>query len=532
MGLEIAINVTPQETRVAVLDNKVITELYVDRSKKKDFVGDVYKGKVVKVLPGMQAAFVDIGLDRAAFVHVSDLSAGTEPGDILVESDEDDKGPELPRTRRQHLLPIEELLEERQELMVQISKGPIGTKGPRVTSYCSLPGRFLVLMPNVDHIGISRRIAKDEERSRLKEIMRRNREPGYGYIVRTVSEGVSEDDLRSDVDFLTALWQDIFKKHESSSAPALLHTDLSLTLRVVRDLFTKQVDRLLIDSKEECDMVQGFVKRYLPDQTSRIYHYDKEEGLFDHLGVEMELARALSRKVWLKSGGHIVIDHTEAMTVVDVNTGRYVGKRDQEETILKNNLEAAHEIAYQIKLRGIGGIIIIDFIDMDRERNREKVYQTLVDAMANDKARTKISRISDLGLIEISRERVREDILRTLSDLCSDCEGRGYIKSATTVVYDLFRDLRRSGRGTGRQKVVVGANPLIVDMLRDTEHEGLEQLERDQNYQIVVQADPLLHLEQYDIVVLGPVLRSTSSSSQSLPSQKKMGNTSGTAHRV
>jgi len=503
MGVEIAINVTPQETRVAVLENKVVTELYVDRAKKKDFVGDVYKGKVVKVLPGMQAAFIDIGLDKAAFVHVSDLSVGTEPGDILVDSDEDDKGPELPRPRRQNIRPIEELLSEGQELMVQISKGPIGTKGPRVTSYCSLPGRFLVLMPNVDHVGISRRIAKDEERSRLKEIMRRNREPGYGYIVRTVSEGVSEDDLRSDVNYLTALWKDILKKQEQSPAPAPLHTDLSLTLRVVRDLFTKKVDRLVIDSKEECDAVRDFVKRYLPEQSSKIYHYDKEEGLFDHLGVEMEISRALSRKVWLKSGGHIVIDHTEAMTVVDVNTGRFVGKRDQEETILKTNLEAAREVAYQIKLRGIGGIIIIDFIDMERERNRDKVYHAMVDAMANDKARTRISRITDLGLIEISRERVREDILRTLSDLCSDCDGRGYTKSATTVVYDIFRDLRRIGRGPSQQKIVVGAHPIVVDMLRDTEYQGLEQLERESNLQILVQADSLLHLEQYDIVVMG-----------------------------
>ena len=503
MGLEIAINMTPQETRVAVLENKVVTELYVDRAKKKDFVGNVYKGKVVKVLPGMQAAFVDIGLERAAFMHVSDLSVGTEPGDILVESDEDEKGPEFPRPRRQTVLPIQELLEQDQELVVQISKGPIGTKGPRVTSYCSLPGRFLVLMPNVDHIGISRRIPEEDERSRLKDIMKRIREPGYGYIVRTVSEGVSEEDLKSDVGFLTAMWQDIVKKQNVHPAPAALHTDLDLTLRVVRDLFTKNVKRLLIDSKEECEAVKEFVRRYLPDQTSRIFHYDKDESLFDHLGIEMEISRALSRKVWLKSGGHIVIDHTEAMTVIDVNTGRYVGKRDQEETILRNNLEAAREIAYQIKLRGIGGIIIIDFIDMERGRNRDKVYQALVDAMANDKARTRISRISDLGLVEISRERVREDLLRTLSDVCSDCDGRGYTRSALTVAYDIFRDIRRIGRAAGQQTVVLGAHPHIVDMLQDTEPETLEQLQRELNYRILVNADPLLPLEQYDIVVLG-----------------------------
>ena len=503
MGVEIAINITPQETRAAVLENKVVTELYVDRARKKDFVGNVYKGKVVKVLPGMQAAFIDIGLERAAFMHVSDLSVGTEPGDILVESDEDEKGPEFPRPRRQTVRPIQELLEEDQELVVQISKGPIGTKGPRVTSYCSLPGRFLVLMPNVDHIGISRRIAEEEERSRLKDIMKRIREPGFGYIVRTVSEGVSEEDLKADVGFLTAMWQDIVKKQDHHPAPAALHTDLDLTLRVVRDLFTKNVKRLLIDSKEACEAVKEFVRRYLPAQTSRIFHYDKDESLFDHLGIELEISRALSRKVWLKSGGHIVIDHTEAMTVIDVNTGRYVGKRDQEETILRNNLEAAREIAYQIKLRGIGGIIIIDFIDMERGRNRDKVYHVLVDAMGNDKARTRISRISDLGLIEISRERVREDLLRTLSDVCSDCDGRGYTRSALTVVYDIFRDIRRIGRAAGQQTVVIGAHPHIVDMLQDTEPEALEQLQREFQYQIMVNADPLLSLEQYDIVVLG-----------------------------
>lgn len=502
MGFEIAISVAREETRVAVLENKTVVELYVDRAKKKDFVGDIYKGTISKVLPGMQAAFVEIGLARAAFMHVSDLSVGTEPGDILVENDDDDKGPELPRPRRQTVRPIQELLKEGQDLVVQISKGPIGTKGPRVTSYSSLPGRFLVFMPNVDHIGISRRIGSDEERYRLKEIMRRIRKPGYGYIVRTVSEGVTEDDLKSDVEFLAAVWEDILKKQDQP-APALLHTDLNLTLRVVRDLFTKKVDRLLIDSKDEFNKVKDFVRKYLPEQTSRLYHYEKEESLFDSLGIEMEISRALSRKVWLKSGGHIVIDHAEAMSVIDVNTGRYVGKRDQEETILKNNLEAAKEIAYQIKLRGIGGIIIIDFIDMERERNREKVYKALVDAMASDKARTRISRISDLGLVEISRERVREDLLRTLSDICSDCEGRGYTKSATTVVYDIFRDIRRIGRAAGQQKIVVGANPRIVDLLLDPEHEGIEELEREYQHQILIKPDPLLHLEQYDIVVMG-----------------------------
>ncbi|MEK7272622.1 MAG: Rne/Rng family ribonuclease, partial [Nitrospirota bacterium] len=337
MGIEIAISVAREETRVAVLDGGVVTDLFGDRAKHKDFVGNVYKGKVAKVLPGMQAAFVDIGLEKAAFMHVSDLSEEAEPGDTLVDAtdDDDDKDADMLRPKRQSAKPIEQLLTEGQELMVQISKGPIGTKGPRVTTYVSLPGRYLVFMPNVEHIGVSRRIAKDEERARLKDIMRRVRRQGCGYIVRTVSEGVKEDELKSDVDFLHVLWQDILTNREKLGAPALLHTDLSLSFRVVRDLFGRKVDRLWIDSRQEYDAVRDFVQRFSPEQTSRIHCYDKDESLFDHLGIEQEITRATSRRVWLKSGGHLVIDHTEAMTVIDVNTGRFVGKRDQEETILR-----------------------------------------------------------------------------------------------------------------------------------------------------------------------------------------------------
>jgi ribonuclease G len=502
MGQEIAISVTQEETRVAVLDNGVMTDLYVDRAKQKDFVGNIYIGKVVKVLPGMQAAFIDIGMDKAAFMHVSDLSLETEAGDTLMDSDDDDRGGEMPKPRRQSAQPIEALLKEGQQLMVQISKGPIGTKGPRVTTYVSLPGRYLVFMPNVEHVGVSRRIPKDEERARLKEIVKRLRRPGHGYIVRTVSEGVKEEDLRSDVEFLETLWEDVLKKREQGSSPNLLHADLSLAFRVVRDLFSKKVDRLLIDVKEEYDAVRDFVRRFLPDQVSRVHYYNREESLFDHLGIEMEIARALSRKVWLKSGGYIVVDHTEAMTVIDVNTGRFVGKRDQEETILKNNLEAVKEVAYQIKLRGIGGIIIVDFIDMERERNREKVYQALVDAMSGDKARTRISRISDLGLIEISRERVREDLLRTMSQPCHYCEGRGYTKSPTTVTYEIFRELRRLGSLEEGQAVIVGVHPAVADLLDGEEYGGIEQLQRERQVKIIVKADQTLHLEQYDIVTL------------------------------
>jgi ribonuclease G len=502
MSVEIAISQAREETRVAVLDNGVVTDLYGDRAKDKDFVGNIYKGRVAKVLPGMQAAFVDIGLEKAAFMHVSDLSEDTEPADTLVDAEDDDRDSEVPRPKRQTSKPIEELLSEGQELMVQISKGPIGTKGPRVTTYVSLPGRYLVFMPTVEHIGVSRRIARDEERARLKEIMKRVRRPGYGYIVRTVSEGVKEEDLRADVEFLHVLWQDVLNRRDQHPAPALLHSDLSLSFRVVRDLFGRKVDRLLIDSRDEYEAIRNFVQRFSPEQTSRIHFYDKEESLFDYLGVEQEIARALSRKVWLKSGGYIVIDHTEAMTVIDVNTGRFVGKRDQEETILRNNLEAAREIAYQVKLRGIGGIIIVDFIDMEREKNRDKVYHALVDAMASDKARTRISRISDLGLIEISRERVREDLLRALSEPCHYCDGRGYTKSPMTVAYEIFRDIRRLGSSSEQQRIIVGAHPSVARLLQEEEQQGLEDLERRYGAKIIIMPDNKLHLEQYDLVLM------------------------------
>ncbi|MFN3681731.1 MAG: ribonuclease E/G [Nitrospira sp.] len=502
MGTEIAITVTREETRVAVLDNGVVTDLFGDRAKHKDYVGNIYKGRVVKVLPGMQAAFVDIGLEKAAFMHVSDLSLDAEPADIVVEAEEDEKDADVLRPKRHSAKPIEELLSEGQEVMVQISKGPIGTKGSRVTTYISLPGRYLVFMPNVDHIGVSRRIAREEERSRLKDIMRRVRRPGCGYIVRTVSEDVKEEDLKSDVEFLHVLWQDILTKRERMAAPALLHSDLSLSFRVVRDLFSKKVDKLWVDSREEYEAIRNFVQRFSPEQTSRIHFYDKEEPLFDYLGIEQEIARAMSRKVWLKSGGYLVIDHTEAMTVIDVNTGRFVGKRDQEETILRNNLEAAREVAYQLKLRGIGGIIIVDFIDMEREKNREKVYHALVDAMAADKARTRISRISDLGLIEISRERVREDLLRSLSEPCRYCEGRGYTKSPTTVAYEIFREIRRLESSPDQRRIVVGVHPAVAELLQDEERASVEALEQERAVKIVVVSDSQLHLEQYDLVVV------------------------------
>ena len=500
MGLEIIINVAREETRVAVLDRKILTDLYIDRVKQRDFVGNVYKGKVVKVLPGLQAAFVDIGQDKAAFMHVSELTGGIGAEETLME--EDEKASEVPKPKRHSAKPIEELLDEGQELLVQVTKGPIGTKGSRVTSYVSLPGRFLVFLPHVEHIGISRRIGSDEERSRLKQLMLKLRKPGSGYIVRTVSEGVTDDELRSDVEFLQASWDEILEKKSRLKAPALLHNDLDLVFRTVRDHFTKDVQHLWVDSKSDYDAIREFVGRYLPELLSRIHLYNKNEPIFDHFDLESEIAKATARKVWLKSGGHIVIDHTEAMTVVDVNTGRFVGKRDLEETITKTNLEAVKEISYQLKLRSIGGIIIIDFIDMERERNREKVFQAFNDALATDKARTRILRVSELGLVEMSRERVREDLYRALSEPCHYCEGRAYTKDPTTICYELFRDIRRLEPLPDEHTVVIGAHPSVASMLADEEATTIAGLERERRVKVVVKPDPTLHIEQYDIVMI------------------------------
>ncbi len=519
MAIEILINVMSEETRVALLENKVVTEVYIDRKKRRDLVGNIYLGKVVKTLPGMQAAFIDIGLDRAAFLHASDILPpnNTETtmeigGDIEPDHDsahgEEDVGEggeeseKASRLRQRSHMPIEELLHQGQEITVQVSKGPLGTKGPRVTSYISLPGRHLVLMPGVNHIGISRRIEGEEERSRLKNIMTCRREPSVGYIVRTVSEGTSEDDLIADMQFLRLLWKDILRRTTRATPPCLLHTDLDLSFRIVRDLFSKAVNRLLVDSKKEYSAIKEFARRYLPDLATRIQFYEKSNMIFDHFGVEAEISKALGRKVWLKSGGTIIIDHSEALTVIDVNTGRFVGKRDIEETIFKTNMEAAKEVASQLRFRNIGGIIVIDFIDMEREKNREKVYQTLVDALARDRARVRVLRISELGVIEMSRERVREGLLRTMCEPCVSCEGKGVLKSRTTICYEIFREIRRLGLGPKEKCVIIGAHDSIVEMLSDEERQGIEDIERDLQKQVLVKADPTLHWEQYDIVVI------------------------------
>lgn len=509
MALEIIINATGEETRVAFLEGGEITELYIDRKRDRGIAGNIYKGKVIRVLPGMQAAFVDIGLEKAAFLYVSEVSANIEEYAKMMEDETDEARLEFEsdtveavKAKKASAVLIEDLLQEGQEIMVQVIKEPIGTKGPRVTTYVTLPGRYLVYMPTIEHIGISRRIEEEAERKRLRELINRLKKPGAGYIIRTVSEGVSNEEFKADIEFLELLWQNIQQKRDKLSAPSLLHTDLDIVFRVVRDLFTPKVDKLVVDSKQEYMQIKEFIDSFLPMLSSRVELYEKDEPIFDAYEVEIEISRALGRKVWLKSGGYIVIDHTEALTAIDVNTGRYVGKRNPEETILKTNLEAVKEIAYQLRLRNIGGIIIIDFIDMLKEKNRKKVFNVLQEALASDKARTNILQISELGLVEMSRKRTREDLLRALCEPCSYCEGRSYLKSPTTICYEIFREIRRSAASSSSSKIMVTVNSSVANLLYDEERQGIDELENRYKKKIIIKADPNLHQEQYDIVFI------------------------------
>jgi len=395
--------------------------------------------------------------------------------------------------------PIESLLSEGQEIVVQVTKEPIGTKGPRVTTYISLPGRYLVSLPTVNHVGISRRIPEESERKRLKEMIRRIRKLGSGYIVRTVSHGMTEEDVKQDMAFLDAVWEEIGNKQAQAKAPVLLHNDFDLVFRTIRDLFTREVDRLVIDSQSEYDRIRPYVATYLTGYAARMTLWDKETPLFESYDLEREIAKSRSRRVWLKSGGYLVIDRTEALTVIDVNTGRYVGKKDVEETILKTNLEAAGEIARQLRLRNTGGIIIIDFIDMEKEKNRSQVFQTLQEALSTDKAKTKILKISELGLVQMSRERTREDLLRALCEPCAVCEGVGYTKSPTTVCYEIFREVRRVATSPRYKKVMIGVHPAVAALLSDGERHRVEALEREHQKKIIIHADANFHVEQYEL---------------------------------
>lgn len=489
MANEIVINSTKEETRVAIIEGGQLAELYIERKKEVSLVGNIYKGKVVKILPGMQSAFVDIGLDKATFLHVADVysdfeypSFGEDIAEILLPP-----------------LPIEELLQEGQEVLVQVSKDSIGTKGARVTSYITIPGRHLVLMPGVDHIGISRRILDENERTRLKELVGKIRPPGFGLIVRTASEGCAGEEIEKDVEFLMLLWENIQNKKPKVSSPHPLYSDFDIIFRSVRDLLGPEMSRLVIDSESEYKRVVEFVNTYFPKLASKIELYEGDEPVFDFFDIELEIPKILGRRVWLKSGGYIIIDQTEALTAIDVNTGKFVGKGTPEDTILKTNLEAVKEIAYQVRLRNLGGIIIIDFIDMEKEENRKKLFSAFQEAMSKDRAKSEILQVSELGLIEMTRKRVRESFGRTLCEPCFYCDGKGFIKSPTTVCYEIFRELRKIGLRRKNGKIILTVHPHVADLLYEEEREGLEEIEKEYRFKLIMRADKNFHQENYEI---------------------------------
>ncbi len=396
---------------------------------------------------------------------------------------------------------IEDMLREGQDIMVQVAKEPLGTKGARLTTYISLPGRHLVLLPTVNHIGISRRIENHEERERLKNIIRDMRPDESGFIVRTVSEGADTGKLKSEMDFMFKLWKDIKNRMANSTVPALLYMDLSVTLRAVRDLFTMEVDRLIIDDSNEYEKVMEFVDRFAPALKHSIQLYDGDDPIFDVYGIEMEISRALDNVIWLKSGGYIVIEMTEALTSIDVNTGSYVGRRNLEETMLKTNLEAIKELAYQLRLRNLGGLIVIDFIDMEKMENRQRVFTALTEALSKDKAKTNVLPMSELGLIEMTRKRTRENLGRFLAEPCSYCEGRGVIKSKKTICYEIFRDIEREPPPLSESdnKVYVEVNPEIENVIKEDEQQSIILLEKKIRRRITILSRNDFHMEQYTI---------------------------------
>ncbi|MFT5991545.1 MAG: ribonuclease G [Bradymonadia bacterium] len=502
MSNVIVINASTPETRVAVLEAGGISDFYLERRNNKGVVGNIYKGRVLRVLPGMQASFVDIGLEKAAFLYVSDVFNDHH---AVEAGDEDDDDPAAPsRKRRHNVPPIEDQLKEGQEIIVQVTKDPIGTKGARVTCHISLPGRHLVFMPTVEHLGISRQIESDKERKRLRALANEMRPKGSGFIVRTAGQGVPSESLKDDMRMLITLWNDIMGRAKKPKPPKLLHSDLDLVLRCTRDLATAELDKLIVDTREEYDRIMDFVERVMPRLARKIELYVGEEPVFDAYGIEAELAAAISNRADLPSGGYLIIEKTEALTSVDVNTGRFVGTSNLEDTIVQTNIEAADELAYQLALRSIGGLIIVDFIDMDHLRNRQKVEKAVAKAVSGDRGRVKMSRISEFGIMEMTRKRTGESFVQQLTETCECCDGAGHVKSRETMTFEVIREMRRQLAVIKEYDVRVNAHPAVVNLLGGREKESVRDLELRFNKKVTLRSDRSKRIDQFDITGLVP----------------------------
>jgi len=483
---EILVNITPQETRVAILENGMVHEIYIERRRSKGLVGNIYKGRVARVLPGMEAAFIELGLERAAFLHVSDVA----------QARQNVNGGGMPH--------ISHVLREGQELLVQVIKDPLGTKGARLTTNITIPSRYLVFMPNSTNVGVSSRIESDEERERLRNMLlsQDERAMDTGYIIRTAAEVATTESIASDITYLNRVWEAVNSKAKDAPAGTVVHKDLPLYLRVLRDMVDEDLEKIRVDSRETYSIMKEFAQTYVPEVTDVIEHYPGERPIFDLHGVEDEIQKGLERKVHLKSGGHLVLDQTEAMTTIDVNTGGFVGNRNLEETIFKTNLEAAQAIARQLRLRNLGGIVILDFIDMAEEEHKRQVMRALEKALEKDHARTQVCEVSTLGLVEMTRKRTRESLEHVLCTVCPTCEGRGTVKSAETICYEIFREILREARQFDARELLVLASQDVVDLLVDEESGSLAELEDFIAIPIKFQVEAMFTQEQYDVVIM------------------------------
>jgi ribonuclease G len=494
MTAEILINISPREARAALVENGVLQEIFLERANKRGLISNIYKGRVSRVLPGMQAAFVDIGLERTAFLHASDI---VHPA--VGENGNPDHPVDDGRTPD-----IQTLVSEGSEILVQVLKDPLGTKGARLTTFITIPSRYLVYMPKGRGIGISARIEDETERQRLREaanLFIRPDEPG-GYIVRTAAEGASPEALRADMMFLQKLWKVICEKAAVTRPGNLVHEDLPLPVRVMRDVVSSGIEHVSVDHAETYQRMIEFARTFMPEMAERIELYRGDRPIFDLYGVEDEIQKSLERKVPLKSGGHLIFDQTESMTTIDVNTGAYVGQRSLEETIFRTNLEAAVAIARQLRLRNLGGIIIIDFIDMEEEEHRRQVLQALEKALASDHAKNHISSVSPLGLVEMTRKRTRESLEHMLCSPCPTCEGRGFVKTTETVCYEIFREILRQSRQFQFQELMVLAHQDVIERLLDEESAALAELEVHTGKPIRLQTEALYQQDQYDVVLM------------------------------
>ena len=489
MSAEILVNVTPSETRVALVENGILQEIHIEREARRGLVGNVYIGKVSRVLPGMQAAFVDIGLEKAAFLHASDIITRI---DNVEELD------------REQLPPpdIARLVRQGQYILVQVVKDPLGTKGARLTTDVTIPSRYLVLMPRSNHVGVSQRIENEAERERLRSVVNKFSDTEVGFIVRTAAEGAGTEELEQDALFLRRLWEKIQERKKKNSKGGMLYEDLNLAARVLRDFVGVEIERIRIDSRLSFQQLHTFVEEFVPQLADRLEYYEGERPIFDLFDVENEIQRALDRRVQLKSGGTLVIDQTEAMTTIDINTGAFVGHRNLEETIFNTNTEATQAIARQLRLRNLGGIIIVDFIDMQNDDHKRRVLHSLELALAKDRAKTSISGFTSLGLVELTRKRTRESLEHVLSSECPVCKGRGSMKTVDTVCYEIMREIVRVNRAYAADKFVVYASAAVAERLLNDESHALAELEVFVEKQINVQIEPLYHQEQFDVVMM------------------------------